>query len=37
MKALESDSEELAIGDAKRLVAAAGLETVKKVFAAINP
>lgn len=37
MKALESDSEELAIGDAKRLVAAAGLETVKKVFAGINP
>jgi short-subunit dehydrogenase involved in D-alanine esterification of teichoic acids len=37
MKELESDGEELAIGEAKRLVAAAGLETAKKVFAAMNP
>jgi uncharacterized oxidoreductase len=37
MKELESGAEELAIADAKRLVAAAGLETVKKVFAAMNP
>jgi hypothetical protein len=36
MKELESDAEEVAIGDAKRLVAAACLETVKKVFLAIN-
>jgi uncharacterized oxidoreductase len=36
MKELESDAEELAIGDAKKLVAAAGLDTVKKVFSAMN-
>ena len=36
MKELESGAEEVVIGDAKRLVAAASLETVKKVFLAIN-
>jgi uncharacterized oxidoreductase len=36
MKELESGAEEIAIGDAKRLVAAASPETVKKVFSAMN-
>jgi uncharacterized oxidoreductase len=36
MKELESGAEELAIGDAKRLVAATSPETVKKAFAAMN-
>lgn len=36
MKELESGAEEAVIGDAKRLVAAACHETVKKVFSAIN-
>jgi len=36
MKELSSDADEVAIGDAKKLVAASGLETVKKVFAGMN-
>jgi uncharacterized oxidoreductase len=36
MKDLESGADELAIADAKRLVAAACTENVKKVFSAIN-
>jgi uncharacterized oxidoreductase len=36
MKELESEAEELAIGDAKRLVAATSPEIVKKAFAAMN-
>jgi uncharacterized oxidoreductase len=36
MKQLESDADEIAIGDAKRLVAATSLETVKKAFSAMN-
>ena len=36
MKELESGGEELAIAQAKRLVAAAGVETVKKVFSSMN-
>ncbi len=37
MQALESDADELAIGEAKRLVAAACAENVRKVFSAMNP
>jgi len=36
MKELAGDADEVAIGDAKKLVAASGLETVKKVFAGMN-
>lgn len=36
MKELEEDADEIAIGDAKKLVAAAGLESVKRVFAGMN-
>jgi hypothetical protein len=34
---LESYAEEITVGDAKRLVAAACTETVRIVFSAINP
>lgn len=36
MKELESGAEEVAIGDARRLAAAASPDTVKKAFSAIN-
>lgn len=36
MKELETGAEELAIGEAKRLVAATSPETVEKAFAAMN-
>jgi uncharacterized oxidoreductase len=36
MKAFESDAEEIAIADAKRLVAATSPQTVKNAFAAMN-
>lgn len=36
MKEIAGDADEVAIGDAKNLVGAAGLETVKKVFANMN-
>jgi len=36
MKELESGVEEAAVGEAKRLVAASSLDTVKKAFAAMN-
>jgi uncharacterized oxidoreductase len=36
MQELSGDGDEIAIGDAKKLVGAAGLETVKKVFAGMN-
>jgi uncharacterized oxidoreductase len=37
MKGLESDADEVAIGPAKNLVAAACLDRVKKVFSEMNP
>jgi len=36
MKALEGDADEVAIGDAKKLVAAAGGEAVQRVFLGMN-
>ena len=36
MQGLESGADEIAVGDAKKLVAAACLDNVKKVFSAIN-
>lgn len=36
MKELESDADEVTIGDAKKLVAATSADTVKKVFSAMN-
>jgi len=36
IKALEGDADEVAIGDARNLVGAAGGDTVKKVFSGMN-
>lgn len=36
MKELESDADEVAIAEAKRLVAAASPESVKKLFSFMN-
>jgi uncharacterized oxidoreductase len=36
MKAIEGDADEMAIGDAKNLMGAAGGDTVKKVFSGMN-
>ena len=37
MRELAGDSDEVAVGQARNLAAAAGLETSKKVFAGMNP
>ncbi len=36
MKALEGDADEVVIGDAKKLVAAAGGDSVQKAFSGMN-